>query len=252
MIFGILAWIFLHLMSIPDWLVWTLLVVVGGLIVFLDLLRVQAAKAFREKRNYKLTKWRARELALIELIIWFWQHIACLFYRFALGRGYTFHKLEDWFTPKHQWVLSHWLRSEKEEYHMATAVHTVAGMVCIYILFPVYIVVFAVLFQGVADPAAKWVGMHTGFVRFSKPRLIEGKSLGGLGAGFAVCVMAGFMVLSFDLAVTPLFPDSISIPSRLVMIWIGCAAAPIAELFGGKWDNFWIPVVSGFAMWTVL
>jgi len=252
MICGIIAWIVLHLVGIPEWLAWTLLVIFGGFMVFIDFLRVRASIGLKNKRNYKLSKWQARELRLIEIIFWTWQHIAYVFYTLILRRPYAFKNLENWFTPIHKWILENWLRGEKEEYHSATAIYFVAGMGLIYILFPVYIVVFAVLFQGVADPAAKWIGTHVNFVRFKKPKIIAGKSLGGVGAGFTACVLASFVVLTFDLAIKPLFPEAVLIPTRLAVIWVGCATAPIAELFGGKQDNFWIPVASATAMWLVL
>lgn len=248
LVFGIIGWILLHFVGIPRWMGYTLLVLVAGPIVFLDWLRVQMARALRDKnRGTRITTLRRWRLEALESALKLYQKLLALLWSW-FGSKYKKQDLRDWFEPKHRWVLRHWHRGEEEQYKLATAFPFAAGMLLVYFFNPDCLVALAILFQGVADPTAKWIGIRTRFIVFPWPAWVKGKTLGGMGAGFAACVLASFVVLTFDLAITPLFPETISIPTRLAIVWAGCAAAPIAELLGGRWDNFWVPVISAGAM----
>lgn len=111
------------------------------------------------------------------------------------------------------------------------------GCLVIMLFLPRPVVILALLFLGLADPIASYVG-----IRFGKDRLAKGKSLQGTGAAFVVCLGISTLYYYFNeimldrLFIVSLLSGSIGALSELIPFWI-------------LDDNFTLPVLSGFSLW---
>lgn len=103
---------------------------------------------------------------------------------------------------------------------------------------------FAILFQGVADPAARFIGLRWPIMPIPE---WKGKSFGGFLAAFVVSVCVGLCALAL------IMPATYGISKLRIMFCIGVGAtfAAIAEANSRRFmidDNFIIPVASVVGM----
>lgn len=102
-----------------------------------------------------------------------------------------------------------------------------AATFIVLLIFPRVIACVALAFLALGDAAAELVGRAVGRVRIAGPKTLEGTL-----ACFAVCFLAGWYFLGWELAL------------------VGAGAAALAELLSGGWvDNFSIPLAAGGAVW---
>lgn len=102
-----------------------------------------------------------------------------------------------------------------------------ASAFVVLLIFPRVIACVALAFLALGDTAAELVGRAVGRVRIVGPKTLEGTL-----ACFAVCFLAGWYFLGWELAL------------------IGAGVAALAELLSGGWvDNFSIPLAAGGAVW---
>jgi dolichol kinase len=118
------------------------------------------------------------------------------------------------------------MRDEEFRTLNATIPYLAATFVVI-LVFPRVIACAALVFLALGDAAAELVGRAVGRVRIIGPKTLEGTL-----ACFAVCFLAGWHFLGWELAL------------------VGAGAAAVAELLSGGWvDNFSIPLAAGGAVW---
>jgi dolichol kinase len=102
-----------------------------------------------------------------------------------------------------------------------------AATFVVLLIFPRVIACAALVFLALGDAAAELVGRAVGRVRLVGPKTLEGTL-----ACFAVCFLAGWYFLGWELAL------------------VGAGVAAGAELLSGGWvDNFSIPLAAGGAVW---
>jgi len=102
-----------------------------------------------------------------------------------------------------------------------------AATFVVLLIFPRVIACVALAFLALGDTAAELVGRAVGRVRIVGPKTLEGTL-----ACFAVCFLAGWYFLGWELAL------------------VGAGVAALAELVSGGWvDNFSIPLAAGGAVW---
>ncbi len=110
--------------------------------------------------------------------------------------------------------------------------HWIPGMVCLYFAF--------------VDTSAKW-GLHLPIKKIGWKNT-GNKSWGGLFFGWSAGTVCLLLVFITNTHWYPLLPTGITFAHFLAVTTLGVVTASIAELFGGKWDNFWIPATSAFIM----
>ncbi len=111
----------------------------------------------------------------------------------------------------------------------------ILGLFFVVFFFTKPIALLSILFLAVGDPVAAWVG-----TRYGRTKLIQGKSLEGAAANFALsAVVSGiFGVMYLQMST-----------HAWLLALVGGAASAIAELipFPGD-DNFSVPVIAGIQL----
>ncbi|OGH83765.1 MAG: hypothetical protein A2261_03765 [Candidatus Magasanikbacteria bacterium RIFOXYA2_FULL_44_8] len=113
-----------------------------------------------------------------------------------------------------------------------TGWYWIAGMVCLHFAF--------------VDTSAKW-GLYYSIKKVGW-RGTGAKSWGGFFYGWSAGVLCALLVLDAHDYILPLLPPGLTDIHFMVVVLFGATAASIGELFGGKWDNFFIPASSALAM----
>ena len=135
--------------------------------------------------------------------------------------------------------LMHPFMRESERNSMAGTSYLFVGVFLIILLFPKNIVILALMFLGVADPLASFVG-----IKYGSDKILGSKSLQGSIAAFVCCTLiSGIYYFAHNLMTERLF--MVSILSGLI--------GALAELLpvGRLDDNFTIPVVSSCLLWLL-
>ncbi|TVQ77812.1 MAG: hypothetical protein EA369_08465 [Bradymonadales bacterium] len=121
------------------------------------------------------------------------------------------------------------------------------GISLSYLLFPLPIANFAVLFLSIGDPAAALVGSQS-LCKGKTIPLVEGKSLQGSLAALIACAVASFLVL-------PIWLDSaaLGMSERILLSFVCGLAASLGEILPLRTDdNLSLPLVSGAILWVYL
>lgn len=148
---------------------------------------------------------------------------------------------------RHQWpganrlVLSvfHPIMREHERHGLAGTSYLMLGVFLIMLLFPKSVVILALIFLGVADPLASYVG-----IRYGQDKIVGHKSLQGSMAAFIACtVLSGVYFYTQNLMLERLL---------IVSILAGLIGA-LAELLpvGKLDDNFTFPLVASSLLWVL-
>lgn len=128
---------------------------------------------------------------------------------------------------------------ESEKSRLAGMSSLYLGCLVIMFFLPKPVVILALLFLGLADPIASYVG-----IRYGQDRLIKGKSLQGTAAAFVVCLIVSTLYYYFN---------EIMVERLLIVSLLSGVIGALSELLpvGPFDDNFTLPVMSGFALWGV-
>ena len=117
-------------------------------------------------------------------------------------------------------------------YYLASSILSIA-------IFPLPIAVLSIIYLACGDPMSSLIGIQFGSLG---PRFANGKSLIGTAAGVITCWLVGFAFLSsYGMTGAPLW----------ILTLIGGLAGGTAEMLPLEVDdNFSIPTVSGFVLWS--
>jgi dolichol kinase len=117
-------------------------------------------------------------------------------------------------------------------YYLASSILSIA-------IFPLPIAVLSIIYLACGDPMSSLIGIQFGNLG---PRFANGKSLIGTLAGVITCWVVGFLCLSsFGMTGSALW----------VLTLVGGVAGGTAEMLPLEVDdNFSIPTVSGFVLWS--
>jgi diacylglycerol kinase (CTP) len=121
---------------------------------------------------------------------------------------------------------------ESERHHFAGSTYMLLGITLIIFLYPKEVVLLTLLFLGVADPLASFVG-----IRYGRDKLIGDKSLQGtLGAFFSCLIVALIYFSAMNLMMERL----------IIVALLSALIGALSELipFGKIDDNFTFPVMS--------
>ncbi len=138
--------------------------------------------------------------------------------------------------------VSHFTRDNEKSGDLTTTLQTILGCTVAWVFCPRWICALAGLLLGVVDPISK-LGK-----RFPMgPRFKNGKSRGGMLFGLGVGIIAAIWVGVYHFA-TPLFPVELGFWHVVTVYTVGVCSAPVFEVLGGKWDNFYIPAGTAILM----
>jgi diacylglycerol kinase (CTP) len=128
---------------------------------------------------------------------------------------------------------------DHESNHLAGTSYLLIGVLVVALIFPPEIVMLTLLFVGLADPIASFVG-----IRMGKDKIFGHKSLQGSMAAFLVCVFVTYIYLYTH----AILMDRIVVVSLLAGL-IGSLAEliPIAKID----DNLSMPIVSSTGLWVL-
>lgn len=101
------------------------------------------------------------------------------------------------------------------------------------------------LYFAFVDPTAK-LGHYS--KRKFKTGKEKGKSPFGLLCSYLFALGCVELQVVIHYTYKPVFPADVSLTHGIVVLLAGAAVAPYFEIKGGKWDNFWIPVMASLAM----
>lgn len=134
------------------------------------------------------------------------------------------------------------LTRDTEKVELSATVPSVLGLSVGWLLGSRWICAAGSLYFGLIDPLAK-LGRYLPIKRFATGRA-AGKSLGGILFGLLGGVAGLTLIFITNAFFVPLFPLNITIWQAVCIFTIGLVTASLAELFGGKLDNFFIPAGS--------
>lgn len=136
--------------------------------------------------------------------------------------------------------MHRYLVRDVEKHSLSTSTKSVVGLLVAWFA-PAWIGALASLLFGTVDPIAKFGK------RYPIKRFRNGKSWGGLLYG----LLAGIAKACFVVVMDRYYPILPAIPLwHIALVYAtGAVSASLMELYGGKWDNFWIPAGSAGSMW---
>lgn len=127
-------------------------------------------------------------------------------------------------------IFGRLLRAD-ETHRFCRATSLAVGFGLTALIFPAQLAVAGMLYAGIADPAASWVGR-----RFGRHRFRNGKSVEGSTAFFIVAVGVGILLPGLGIAA------ALAVASLLAALELG---------LGGKGENLLLPIAGTVAVWMV-
>lgn len=184
-------------------------------------------------------------LYLGDLVVWVALVIvACIFVAAEATRKWA--RESD--TQMARWsikIINQFTRESEKNGDLTTTIQTILGCAVAWVIGPRWICALSGLLLGVVDPVSKFGKRYP-----MGPRFQNGKSRGGMLFGLCAGIIAAFWVSAFH-GISPLFPANLGVWHVVVVYTAGVLVAPICEFFGGKWDNFLLPVGTAILMSVV-
>lgn len=162
--------------------------------------------------------------------------------RLSIAKWKDTHLVARFFKWLNREIVRQFFTRDSEKFQQTTTLTSVLGLALCWLIGPRWICAAGALYFGLIDPLAK-LGRYWPIRRFTKG-LASGKSLGGIIFGLLGGLGGLLLVLLADTSFAPILPHSLSTVQALLIYVPGLLFASAAELFSGKWDNFFIPAGS--------